>query len=252
QCGRSPAGRQGQACRAARRSRRRPRDLRAGGRAGALRCAAAPHHQLSGAGRPDRLRRAASRLLPCRPGHRAHELPRARHRVRHPHMAGPAETVTDASARDLRFAALPDLADAIEQWLGWLTHERRNSVHTIDGYARDLKDLLRFLELHRGETPRLADFAAADRSDFRSWMAARSTRGIEAASTARALSAIKNFARFLAKRGLAQNGVLGGMRNPKLPRSVPKPLNAVEAEDTLDAIADLHDAEWIGKRDLAV
>ena len=167
-------------------------------------------------------------------------------------MAGPAETVEDASARDLRFAALPDLAAAIEQWLNWLAHERRNSVHTIDGYSRDLKDLLRFLELHRGETPRLADFAAADRGDFRSWMADRSQRGIEAASTARALSAIKNFARFLAKRGLGQNAALAGMRNPKLPRSVPKPLNAVEAEDALEAITDLHDVEWIGKRDLAV
>ena len=178
-------------------------------------------------------------------------------------MAGPAETLDAHPApspkpgeedhgRDLRFAALPDLADAIEQWLSWLTHERRGSAHTVDGYARDLKDLLRFLEEHRGQTPTLADFAAADRNDFRAWMAARARRGVEAASTARALSAAKNFARFLAKRGLAQNGALGGMRNPKLPRAVPKPLNAIEAEDALDAIAGLHEAEWIGKRDLAV
>jgi integrase/recombinase XerC len=66
------------------------------------------------------------------------------------------------------------------------------------------------------------------------------------------LSAIKNFARFLAKRGLGQNGALAAIRNPKLPRSVPKPLNAVEAEDALEAVAGLHETDWIGRRDLAV
>jgi integrase/recombinase XerC len=178
-------------------------------------------------------------------------------------MAGPAETIDPhpdlppktgegEAERDLRFAARADLAAALEQWLSWLAHERRSSVHTVDGYLRDLKDLLRFLESYRGETPTLAAFAAADRNDFRAWMSDRGRRGIEAASTARALSAIKNFARFLAKRGLAQNGAITGLRNPKLPRSVPKPLNAAEAEDALGAIADLHETEWIGKRDLAV
>jgi integrase/recombinase XerC len=154
--------------------------------------------------------------------------------------------------RDLRFAARPDLADAIEQWLSWLAHERRNSAHTIDAYTRDLKDLLRFLESHRGETPSLADFSAGDRSDFRSWMAERAGRKIGAASTARALSAVKNFARFLAKRGLGQNATLTALRNPKLPRSVPKPLNQVEVEDALEAVADLHEEDWIGRRDLAI
>jgi integrase/recombinase XerC len=167
-------------------------------------------------------------------------------------MAGPAETIEEGNARDLRFAARPDLASAIEQWLNWLVHERRGSAHTVDGYTRDLKDLLRFYEQYRGEPPTLAAFAAADRNDFRAWMADRIQRGIEPASTARALSAVKNFARFLAKRGLGQNSALSAIRNPKLPRSVPKPLNAVEAEDALEAVAGLHDTDWIGRRDLAV
>ena len=167
-------------------------------------------------------------------------------------MVGPAETIEEDAARDLRFAARPDLASAIEQWLNWLAHERRSSAHTTDGYARDLKDLLRFLEQYRGETPTLAAFSAADRNDFRAWMADRKQRGLEPASTARALSATKNFARFLAKRGLGQNGALSAIRNPKLPRSVPKPLNAVEADDALEAVAGLHETDWIGRRDLAV
>jgi integrase/recombinase XerC len=173
-------------------------------------------------------------------------------------MAGSTEAldiggeIAEEAERDLRFAARPDLAQAVEQWLSWLAHERRGSAHTVDGYVRDLRDLLRFLELHRGETPSLADFSAGDRGDFRSWMADRSNRGIGAASTARALSAVKNFTRFIAKRGLGRNTALASIRNPKLPRAVPKPLNAVEAEDALEAVAGLHEEDWLGRRDLAI
>ncbi len=173
-------------------------------------------------------------------------------------MAGPAETIDEQppldleGGRDFRFAARPDLAAAIEQWLNWLAHERRGSAHTVDGYTRDLKDLLRFIEQYRGETPTLAAFCAADRNDFRGWMADRRQRDLEAASTARALSAIKNFARFLARRGFGANAALDAIRNPKLPRAVPKPLNVVEAEDALEAVAGLHETDWIGRRDLAV
>ncbi len=83
-------------------------------------------------------------------------------------------------------------------------------------------------------------------------MADRRQRDLEAASTARALSAIKNFARFLARRGFGANAALDAIRNPKLPRAVPKPLNVVEAEDALEAVAGLHETDWIGRRDLAV
>lgn len=171
-------------------------------------------------------------------------------------MAGSAETLTPdevaEETRDIRFAAAPDLAGAIDQWLNYLLHERRASRHTSAAYAGDLADFLSFLQRHLGEPPNLASLNDAQRGDFRGWMADRLARGMAAASTARAMSAVRGFFRFLAKRHHGVNGAISTVSSPKIPRAVPKPLTASEAEDTLEAIASLDDEPWIAKRDLAV
>jgi integrase/recombinase XerC len=150
------------------------------------------------------------------------------------------------------FRAGPDLQNALGQWLTWLAHERRVANLTHAAYGRDIGQFLSFLSRHQGELPHLSTLASLSRGDFRAWMAARQTEGIEARSLARSLSALKNLFRFLAKRGLAHNGAIATMRAPKLPRAVPKPLTVGEAIDVVDEVASLQDEEWIGRRDAAI
>jgi integrase/recombinase XerC len=150
------------------------------------------------------------------------------------------------------FRAAPDLQHALGQWLSWLAHERRVADLTCAAYARDVRQFLWFLARHHGELPRLATLAGLGRGEFRAWMAARQSEGIEARSLARALSALKNLFRFLAKRGLAANGAIATLRAPKLPRAVPKPLTVGEAMDVVDEAASMQDEDWIGKRDTAI
>jgi integrase/recombinase XerC len=160
--------------------------------------------------------------------------------------------VTDAAVAEDGFRAAPDLQHALGQWLSWLAHERRVADLTRAAYARDVGQFLWFLARHQGELPRLATLAGLGRGDFRAWMAARQSEGIEARSIGRALSALKNLLRFLAKRGLAANGAIATLRAPKLPRAVPKPLTVGEAMDVMDEAASLQDEDWIGKRDTAI
>jgi integrase/recombinase XerC len=168
-------------------------------------------------------------------------------------MAGSAQGVARAGQEDAAgFRAAPDLQNAIGQWLSWLRHERRVADLTAEAYARDAGQLLWFLNQHHGELPRLRTLTDLSRADFRAWMASRQSQGIEARSQARSLSAIKSLFRFLAKQDLAANGVISTLRAPKLPRSVPKPLNVGEALEAVDAIASLQDEDWIGKRDAAI
>jgi integrase/recombinase XerC len=168
-------------------------------------------------------------------------------------MAGSAQAVTKAGRQDAAgFRAAPDLQAAIGRWLAWLRHERRVADRTVEAYARDAGQLLWFLNQHRGEPPSLRTIAILSRADFRAWMASRQGQGIEARSQARSLSAIKSLCRFLARNGLAANGLIATLRAPKLPRSVPKPLNVGEALEAVDAVASLQDEDWIGKRDAAV
>jgi integrase/recombinase XerC len=111
---------------------------------------------------------------------------------------------------------------------------------------------LGFMTGHLGQPAGLAELSALSRNDFRSWLAARGGEGLTASSTARALSVLRSFFRFLERRGLAANSAIRLLRSPKLPRSVPKALTAGEALEAVDAVADLSDEPWIAKRDTAL
>jgi integrase/recombinase XerC len=153
-----------------------------------------------------------------------------------------------------RFSASPDLADAVARWQRWLTSERRASPHTVASYGRDLAAFLDFLGEHLGGTPDLAALEALAPADFRAYLARRAADAKMRSSTARALSVLRGFFRFLDRRGLVHNAALAAVRTPKLPRSVPKPLSAEDADAALDREekADETRLPWIGKRDLAM
>jgi integrase/recombinase XerC len=148
--------------------------------------------------------------------------------------------------------AAPDLAAAIREWQAWLAHEKRASAHTQDAYARDLAAFLDFLSGHLGGAPGIADLEALAVADFRAWLAARQQRGLRRSSTARALSTVRNFFAWGARRGVLSNAAVKAVRSPKLPRQVPKALTADDAQSVLRAVRELASEPWIAKRDLAV
>jgi integrase/recombinase XerC len=156
-----------------------------------------------------------------------------------------------AAAAD-RVIAAADLAAGIDDWQRWLKHVRRASPHTLAAYRHDLAAFLAFLGGHLGKPAGLGDLAALARADFRAWLAARSATELKASSTARALSVVRNFFRFLARQGRINNAVLSTVRTPRLPRAVPKALTVGEAAEAVDAVGDLGGAPWIAKRDTAI
>ncbi|MFO1059081.1 MAG: tyrosine recombinase XerC [Dongiaceae bacterium] len=152
----------------------------------------------------------------------------------------------------LGLAAAPDLAEQVALWRDWLAHERRASRHTLEAYGRDLAEFCRFLTVHRGAPPSLATLDRLERGDFRAWLAERGRQGLAASSTARALSTVRGFFAWLMRRQRLDNSVLSALRNPRLPRAVPKALTAAEALETVDAVGELSDSDWIARRDVAL
>lgn len=159
-------------------------------------------------------------------------------------MAGPAGLIF--------FAGRAALVAAARGWLDHLALEKRASPHTVDGYGRDLASFLEFLQDYRGEPPDLAELAVLTPADFRAYLARRTMSGLAKSSTARCLSGLRGFFRFLDARGLASNAALTAVRTPRLPKSVPKALSEADAAASLDTIADLALHPWMGKRDLAL
>jgi integrase/recombinase XerC len=150
------------------------------------------------------------------------------------------------------FAAAPDLQEAIGAWRSWLEAERRVSPHTASAYLRDLKAFLAFLAEHRGGPSSIATLEELRHADFRAYLARRAMDQQARTSTARALSVLRNFFRFLERSGRARNDAIGAVRTPRLPQSVPKPLAAEDAIAAIRDVAEAHDTPWVALRDTAL
>jgi integrase/recombinase XerC len=151
-----------------------------------------------------------------------------------------------------RFSAAPDLARAIADWTHWLGLERRASPHTVAAYGSDLAQFLDFLTEHLGQEPDLAALAALESRDFRAALAARAANDAARSSTARFLSVVRGFFRFLDRRGLARNATIDAVRAMKRSAAVPKALTEADANDTLTLASDIAREPWQQARDVAL
>lgn len=153
-----------------------------------------------------------------------------------------------------RFSAAAPIAREALLWLHSLTGERRVSPHTLDGYGRDVATFLAFLTEHLGEKPDAAALIALQPADLRAFLAKRRNDGLASRSLLRALAAIRNFLRFLEKKGLAKTDLFGAVRAPKKPHSLPKALTVADARDLIDPDQRAGEARepWVLARDAAV
>lgn len=148
--------------------------------------------------------------------------------------------------------AEPAVLKAVTDWQDWLAHERRYSAHTLDAYSRDVVAFLKFLTSHLGHSPGLADLDRMSTRDFRAYLSRRNTDGLGRTSTARAMSTLKTFFRYLEREGRINNTIIQTVRIPKVPKSIPKALSIEDALVALDVVEELSDEPWVGKRDKAL
>ncbi len=168
--------------------------------------------------------------------------------------SGPKVRQAPSTPEPQFFSAAPEIAKAAAEWLQALAHERRASRHTLDGYARDAATFLAFLTEHLGDRPDRAALVALEPVDIRAFLARRRDDGLESRSLLRALAAIRNFMRYLEKRGLARTDVFGAVRAPKRPHSLPKALTVAAARDLIDPDSRAGESRepWVLARDAAV
>ncbi len=145
------------------------------------------------------------------------------------------------------------LATYLDNWLKELDTIKRYSKHTIEAYQRDILQWLGFLARHNAEAVTLKMLEALRLHDMRAWLAQRHHQESHAHSTQRALSAVKQFARYVHRHHdtLALTPITS-LRPPKSPEALPKALDMPEVMEVLEVIENHQISGWVGLRDKAL
>lgn len=137
----------------------------------------------------------------------------------------------------------------VREFLAHLEKVRDQSPHTISAYRRDLLRLAAFLDQRMGG--RTWDFADVDRITLRGFLAQLDRAGLSRRSTARTLSAVRTFYRWLHVHHGVDGVAIRSMRMPRPERRLPSHLvsqqivdlfghaETLAAEGAPDAVRDL-------------
>jgi integrase/recombinase XerC len=102
----------------------------------------------------------------------------------------------------------------VTAFLRHLAVEKNASPHTLRSYGSDLAAF----EQHLAALS--TDVVAADARAVRGWLAALHGRGLDPASVARKLAAVRSFYRFLVRRGVVERNPARELRAPRLTRKL--------------------------------
>lgn len=140
----------------------------------------------------------------------------------------------------------------IAAWLEWLEGVRGMARNTCISYRTDFAHFMGFLTHHLGHAPSPHDLNRLEPRDFRAWLAARAKEGFDAASSARALSALKSYFRYREKQGEPANSALFSLQTPKIKKALPKAVSIAQAREVEERIGALQEEEWLALRDRAL
>lgn len=133
------------------------------------------------------------------------------------------------------------------QFMDYMAVERGASPLTLDAYGADLQDFFNCLDLP--PEPTAGDLAALTHHHIRRYLTQLHSRGYQRRTTARKLSAIRSFFRFLVKRGSLQYNPMVHVSTPKQPSKLP---TALEKSSVELLLAQPDPTDPIGLRDRAI
>ena len=145
------------------------------------------------------------------------------------------------------------MKEIIDDFLDYLTNTKNYSLHTVTAYESDIYDFINFFKKFNSETADLVAIGGADTFVFRSWMADRAKRELTHKSTARALSSLRTFYKYLAKYKNINNDAIGLVSAPKIERKLSKAIDVTDVSDMHSAIRVIDANEpWVAARDWAL
>lgn len=141
----------------------------------------------------------------------------------------------------------------IVEFTDYLLKTKNYSSHTASAYESDIHDFMNFFSRFNGGNIKLSDIAHADTITFRGWLADRAKRELTHKSTARALSSLRTFYKWLGRYKNLQNDAIGLISSPKVERKLSKAIETTDISDMHGAIRAVDANEpWVAARDWAL
>ncbi len=151
-----------------------------------------------------------------------------------------------------------------DKWATYLKDIKGHSENTYRSYCFDVCDFLIFFKFYNGNSASLSNLKDLNLQTFRAWLADLSEnrkykniykKPLSARSRRRAISSIKNFFKYsslnndLYKVAYSEVQLL---KNPKIPRSLPKPIAEGDIELLIEELKKISKKSWVQKRNIAL
>ena len=151
-----------------------------------------------------------------------------------------------------------------DKWATYLKDIKGHSENTYRSYCFDVCDFLIFFKFYNGNSVSLSNLKDLNLQTFRAWLADLSEnrkykniykKPLSARSRRRAISSIKNFFKYsslnndLYKVAYSEVQLL---KNPKIPRSLPKPIAEGDIELLIEELKKISKKSWVQKRNIAL
>ncbi|MGR0219390.1 tyrosine recombinase XerC [Agromyces sp. ZXT2-6] len=137
---------------------------------------------------------------------------------------------------------------AVDGYLGHVRHERGYSEHTVDAYASDLADLVRFA-VERD----IGDIGGLDLDLLRDWLWVATERGLARATVARRAASARGFCAWLERTGAVASDPAARLRAPRAKRTLPRVVAAPAVSDLIEGLQlAAIDDDPVAVRDLAI
>ncbi len=141
-----------------------------------------------------------------------------------------------------------EIQNLIKEWQTYLELQKNYSKNTRDAYAHDLKAYIFFIQNYTEESVSLKSISSVDIRLIRSWLSERKISEYASSSSARALSSIKSFYKYIEKTRKIVCHAIYAVSSPKKPKTLPKALSKEDTLFSLDKIGCLDETKWIDLR----
>lgn len=140
----------------------------------------------------------------------------------------------------------------VESYITYLGDVKGYAENTLTAYRQDLVHFTEFLATYGGAGITAHVLMACDLTTLRAWLSARVQEGFSNSSTARAVSSLKGFYKYLQKYHAIENPAVAMLRSPKRQAPLAKAVSIGQSKEALEAIEMLHPEPWVGLRDRAL